>query len=62
MRACRKPPAPPPWMDASPMGESAADGVCPERLKNDVKVPALLPKKLLLLRPPCRHVSALHTM
>lgn len=42
------------------MGESAADGVCPERLKNEVNVPALLPKKLLLLRPPCKQVSALH--
>ena len=56
MRACRKPPAPPPWIDASPMGESAADGVCPERLKKDVNVPALLPKKLLLLRHACQQV------
>ena len=36
------------------MGESAADGVWPVRLKNDVNVPALLPKKLLLLRHACK--------
>jgi len=39
-------------MDASPMGDGAAPGACPlpARLKNDVNVPALLPKKLLVLR------------
>ena len=40
---CRKLPAPPPCMDASPMGEEV--GEWPVRLKNDVKEPALLPKK-----------------
>lgn len=38
----RKPPAPPPWMEASPMG-ALGD---PVRLKKDVKV-VLLPKKVL---------------
>ena len=42
-RTWRKAPAPPPWMEASPMGEP--EGECPVRLKKDVKEPALLPKK-----------------
>ena len=43
LRTWRKAPAPPPWMEASPMGEE--EGECPVRLKKDVKEPALLPKK-----------------
>jgi len=38
------------------MGDGAAPGACPlpARLKNDVNVPALLPKKLLVLRARAR--------
>ena len=43
---CRKWPAAPPWMEASPPGEAPAEW--PVLLKKDVKVPLLPPKKPLL--------------
>lgn len=45
-QTCRKPPTPPEWMEASrPALELPEDD--PERLKNEVKLPALPAKKLL---------------
>ena len=45
-QTCRKPPTPPEWMEASrPALELPEED--PERLKNEVKLPALPAKKLL---------------